>query len=238
MALIDPDDEPTARLSRLLDPSILLTLDRKALLGLGFGRWVDDPEMDAVVQLTGDEWLKAALTLRNHSFAAQMEVGGRLVVITGSVATDATRKTISLARENPLPTALLLGGLFLVWWMTRGSPYWEQVRGGLARASTATLTEIAERTAGRPESAARAGVTLGAYLETHKGTGLPVGEIARAIAIAEPRGLSAADLYNITAHRFAVLTILRAHRAFVFDAEGRWHLGCQATMPDHALVTP
>jgi hypothetical protein len=50
VARIDPDDEPTARLSRLLDPSILLTLDRKALLRFGFGQWVDDPDMDAVVR--------------------------------------------------------------------------------------------------------------------------------------------------------------------------------------------
>ena len=228
---IDPDDEPTARLSRLLDPSILLTLDRKALLRFGFGAWVEDPDMDALVLFTGGDWLKATFTLRNNAFSAQMEVGGRAVTITGTVAADATRKAISLARDNPVPTALLLGGVFLLWWMTRDSPFWGELKSGIARATTTTLTEIAARTEGRPESAARASVTLGAYLAKHASSRLPEAEVARTLAIAEPRGLSAGDLYHITGHHFAVLPILRKHEAFALDEEGRWHLGQPATSP-------
>ena len=41
------------RLSRLLDPSLLLTKDRKALLRFGFGLWVEDPRTDAFVEVTG-----------------------------------------------------------------------------------------------------------------------------------------------------------------------------------------
>ncbi len=231
VALVDTDDEPSARLSRLLDPSILLTLDRKALIRFGFGQWVDDPDMDAVVQLTGDEWLKATLTLRDHAFVAQMEVGGRGVMITSRIVADGTRKAVTLARANPVPAAVLLGGLLLLFWMTRDSPFWKELRTGVTRATTATLTEIVARTEGRPQSAARAGVTLGAYLAKHTGPGLPVSDVARALAIAEPHGLTARDLYDITRHQFAVLPILRGHRAFMIDDDRRWHLGRRAPLP-------
>ena len=57
-------------------------------------------------------------------------------------------------------------------------------------------------------------------------------KVARALAIAGPGGLSARDLYNITGHQFAVVPILEKHRAFVSDADGRWHLGHRAQMAD------
>lgn len=93
------------------------------------------------------------------------------------------------------------------------------------------MTEIVARTKGRPAAAARAGVTLRAYLAKHAGAGLPVADVARALAIAEARGLTARDLYDITGRRFAVVPILRGHPAFVRDDEGRWHLGKPAGTP-------
>ena len=91
---VDPDDEPTARLSRLLDPAILLTKDRKSLLCFGFGLWVEDPRTDAFVGVTGDEWLRASVTVHDHAFVAQMEVGGRAVIITSNVLVNGTRRAV------------------------------------------------------------------------------------------------------------------------------------------------
>ena len=225
VARVDPDDEPMARLSRLLDPSILLTMDRASLLAFGFGEWVDDPDMDALITLGGGQWLKATLTLRNASFMAHLEVGGRAVTIPGQVVADATRKAVSFARENPVPTALALGALLVVLYPTRDSPFWSETRASASRAVTATLDEIVARTEGRPQAALRATSTLGVYLAKHKGQGMLVTDLARALAIAGPEGLTAADLYHITGHRGPVLPILERHRAFAPNAAGRWHLG-------------
>lgn len=235
---VDADDEPTARLSRLLDPSILLTRDSKHLLRFGFGQWVEDPEMDAFVRITGDEWLKATLTVRNHAFAAQMEVGGRALVITGNAVAAGTRKAVQLAMDNPVPAALLLAGLVALLYLYRDSPAWGQLRDGLARTASTALVELGERTAGRPESAAAAGVKVEAYLEKHAGPGLPVALVARALAIGPLGGLTPDDLRAITGHRFAVRPILEAHPAFVRDEAGRWHLGVPAVLPAPAGRLP
>lgn len=231
VAAIDPDDEPTARLSRLLDPSILLTRDRKALLRFGFGQWVDDPDMDAFVRITKDEWLKATLQVRNRAFTAQMEVGGRAVVITGSAVAAGTRKAVRLALDNPIPAALLLAGLVVLLYMTRESPVWAELRAGISKTATTALTEFAQRTEGRPEAAAAAGVKVEAYLAKHSAPDLEVAQVARALAIAPRSGLTPAELRAITGYRFAVRPILDAYPAFVCDAEGRWHLGIPATLP-------
>ena len=234
VAAIDPDDEPTARLSRLLDPSILLTRDKKALLRFGFGQWVEDPEMDAFVRITKDEWLKATLTVRNHAFSAQMEVGGRALVITGNAVATGTRKAVRLALDNPVPAALLLAGLVVLIYMYRDSPVWAQLRDGLSKTATTALTEFGERTAGRPESAAAAGVKVEAYIEKHTGPDLPVALVARALAIAPRSGLTVAELRAITGYKFAVRPVLDAYPAFVPDEDGRWHLGIPAAMPGPA----
>ena len=226
VASIDPDDEPTARLSRLLDPSILLTRDRKALLRFGFGEWVEDPEMDAIVRITKDEWLKATLRVRNRAFEAQMEVGGRALVISGNAVAAGTRKAVRLALDNPIPAALLLAGLFMLIYMSRTSPAWAELRDGLTKTATKALIEFDKRTAERPEAAAEAGVKVAAYLAKHAGPGLPVAEVARALAIAPPRGLTASELRAITGYRFAVRPILDAYPAFVRDEDKL--AGCSA----------
>lgn len=226
----DPDDEPSARLSRILDPAVLFTKDRKHLLKNRFGVWVDEEQPNSLA-VTGDDWFRAGLAIRDHSFIAQMEVGGRVVIVTSKVLVGGTRKAVSVARENPVPTALLFGGLVLIWWMTRDSPFWSDLKQGVVKATTATLDEIAARTEGQPLAATRAGVTLNRWLSDHAGAGLLVTDLARALAIAGPRGLSALDLYHITGHRGAVVPILEAYPAFVSDREGRWHLGHPARLP-------
>lgn len=231
VAAIDPDDEPTARLSRLLDPSILLTRDRKALMRFGFGQWVDDPEMDAFVKITKDDWLKATLRIRNRAFEAQMEVGGRMVMVSGRVGASGARKAIEVARANPLPAALLLAGVIVLLWMSRGSAFWPDLGKSIARTTAATASEIDKRTKGRPEAAASAGLKLEAYVAKHTSPELPVALVARALAIASPQGLTVQDLRQITGHRFAVRPIVEAHCAFVEDDHGRWHLGQSARMP-------
>jgi len=226
----DPDDEPTARLSRLLDPSILLTRDREALLAFGFGQWVEDPEMDAIVWITKDDWLKATLSVRNHAFSAQMEVGGRVMVVTGNAVTAGARKAIAVARDHPISAALLLAGLLVFLYTTRDSPVWAQLRDGLTKTTTTALTEFDARAKGRPEAAAAAGVRVAAYLAKHVGPDLPVAHVARALAIAPRGGLNAQELRAITGYKFAVRPILDAHPAFVRDEEGRWHLGIPARL--------
>jgi hypothetical protein len=228
VAAIDPDDEPTARLSRLLDPSILLTRDRKSLLRFGFGQWVEDPEMDAFVAITRDEWLKATLRARSRAFSAQMEVGGRVIVVTGNALSAGTRKAVRLALDKPIPVALLLAGLVVLLYVYRDSPVWAQLREGITKTTTAALTELGERTAGRPEAAAAAGVKVEAYLAKHTAPDLPVALVARALAIAPPDGLTPAELRAITGYAFAVRPILDCCPAFVVDDEGRWHLGLPA----------
>ena len=231
---LDADDEPTARLSRLLDPSILLTRDRKHLLRFGFGQWVEDPEMDAFVRITGDEWLRATLTVRNHAFSAQMEVGGRALVIAGTALAAGTRKAVALVVDNPIPAAVLLAGLVVLVYLNRDSPAWAQLRDGLSKTASTALAELGERTAGRPESAAAAGVKVEAYIANHTGPALPVALVARALAIGPRDGLTVAELRAITGYRFAVQPILDAHAAFVCDEARRWHLGIPATLPGFA----
>jgi hypothetical protein len=230
VAAIDLDDEPTARLSRLLDPSILLTRDRKSLLRFGLGQWVEDPDMDAVVSITKDEWLKATLRVRNRAFSAQMDVGGRVVTITGNAAAAGARKAVSVAIDNPIPAALLLAGLVLLLWATRDSPVWPQLRDGIKENTAVALTEFARQTEGRPQAAAAAGVKVDAYLAKHTAPDLDVALIARALAIAPIEGLTAKELREITGYRFAVRSILTAHPAFVADDAGRWHLGVSAML--------
>ena len=115
--------------------------------------------------------------------------------------------------------------------MYRDSPVWSQLRDGFAKTTTKALTELGERTAGRPESAAAAGAKVEAYIEKHTGPDLPVALVARALAIGPRSGLTPAELRAITGYKFAVRPILDAYPAFVRDEEGRWHLGIPAAMP-------
>jgi hypothetical protein len=231
VAAIDLDDEPTARLSRLLDPSILLTRDRKALLRFGFGQWVEDPDMEALVRITQDEWLKATLQIRNRAFSAQMEVGGRVIVVTGNVVSAGARKAVRLALDNPIPAALLLAGLVVLLYMARDSLAWGDLRDGITRTTTTALTELGERTKGRPAAAAAAGVKVEEYLAKHTAPDLPVASVARALAIAPRGGLTVAELRAITGYAFAVRPILDAHPAFIADQDMHWHLGLPAILP-------
>jgi hypothetical protein len=59
---------------------------------------------------------------------------------------------------------------------------------------------------------------------------MPEAVLARILAIAPARGLSAAELYEITGRERAVRPILLSNAAFVGDASGRWHLGRRAAV--------
>ena len=236
VAAIDPDDEPTARLSRLLDPSILLTRDTKSLLRFGFGQWVSDPDMEAFVRITHDDWLKATLQVRNRAFIAQMEVGGRLIVVSGSALAAGTRKVASLVLANPIPAALLLAGLVVLIYVSRTSPGWAELRDGLTSVARTGLAEFAVQTEGRPEAATAAATKVEAYLANHAPPELDVARVARALAIAPNSGLTAAELRAITSHSFAVRPILEAYPAFVCDETGRWHLGVPGGMLGRAEI--
>ena len=232
VASVDPDDLPTAQLCRLLDPSILLTRDKKSLLRFGFGEWLDDDEMDAIVSLSKDDWLKASLRVRDQAFDSQMQAGSQAIVGGGRLASAAGGKVLRVARDNPVPTVIVLVAAAVAIWITRDSPFWPELRSNLSKATSAAATEFDKRTSGRPAAAIAARSRIDAYLASHARPGVPVATVARILSIAPPDGLSVAELRQITSQRLAIRPIVEGHPAFVVDENGRWHLGERARMPD------
>ncbi len=102
------------------------------------------------------------------------------------------------------------------------------LRRGLAEGAGGIATEVAQRRHGEPALAKRALATLERYLAGHASPDVPAAAIARALALAEPTGLPAAEVYDITGRRGPVMPILRAHAAFVRDRDGHWHPGTLA----------
>ena len=236
VAAVDPDDLPTAQLCRLLDPSILLTRDKKSLLRFGFGEWLDDDEMDAFVSLSNDDWLKASLRVRARAFDSQMQAGGQVMVGGGRLAAAAGGKVLRVTRDNPIPTVIVLVAAAVAIWITRDSPFWTELRSNLSKATSAAATEFDQRTNGRPAAAIAARSRIDAYLASHASPGVPVATVARILSIAPPDGLSVGELRQITSQRLAIRPIVEGHPAFVVDENDRWHLGRPARMPDSRSV--
>jgi hypothetical protein len=232
VAAVDPDDLPTAQLCRLLDPSILLTRDKKSLLRFGFGEWLDDDEMDVFVSLSNDDWLKASLRVRARAFDSQMQAGGQAMVGGGRLAAAAGGKVLRVARDNPIPMVIVLVAAAVAIWITRDSPFWPELRSNVSKTTSAAASEFDKRTSGRPAAALAARSRIDSYLAIHASPGVPVATVARILSIAPPDGLSVAELRHITAQRFAIRPIVEGHPAFVVDENGRWHLGERARMPD------
>jgi hypothetical protein len=221
-------DEPTARLSRLLDPSILLTED-KDLLDNDFGVWYEPGERLA-------SWTAAAFTLKDRSFASQMDAGAKMAGLAVGLPTMAGVGFVGLARAHPR-AALGAGALAAaLGFATRKSPRWEAARKALAEGFTAVMDDMASRIPANPaqrqRDAAEAIAQLEAYRTEHASPGSRVAIVARTLAIAPAAGLTPKEIYDSTGHAFAVRPVLEAHpRLFTADAAGRWLLGGPAAPP-------
>jgi hypothetical protein len=218
-------DEPTARLCRLLDPSILLTED-KDLLDTNFGVWYEPGERLA-------NWTAAAFTLKDRSFASQMDSGAKMAGLAVGVPAMTGVGLVQLARAHPR-AALGVGALATaLGFATRKSPRWEAARKALAEGFTAVMDDMASRMpadlAQQRRDAAEAIAQLGAYRSTHASPSSPVAIVARTLAIAPAAGLTPKEIYDSTGHAFAVWPVLEAHpRLFTEDDTGHWFLGVPA----------
>lgn len=221
-------DEPTARISRLLDPSLVLTTDAD-LLDNGFGVWYEPGERLAT-------WTAAAFTLKDRSFASQMDSGAKMAGLAVGLPVMTGVGLVQLARAHPR-AALGAGALATaLGFATRKSPRWEAARKALAEGLTTVMEDMASRIPADPTQRQRASAEaiaqLEAYRATHASPGSPLAIVARTLAIAPAAGLTTREIYDSTGHRFAVRPLLEAHpRLFTADDAGRWLLGVPATLP-------
>lgn len=221
-------DEPTARISRLLDPSLVLTTDDD-LLDNDFGVWYEPGERLAT-------WTAAAFTLKDRSFASQMDSGAKMAGLAVGLPVVTGVGLVQLARTHPR-AALGAGALALaLGFTTRRSPHWEAARKALAGGFTTVMDDMASRIPADPAQQQRASevaiAQLEAYRAAHASPGSPVAIVARTLAIAPAAGLTTKEIYHSTGHRFAVRPVLETHpRLFTADATGRWLLGIPAIVP-------
>jgi hypothetical protein len=218
----DPDDEPTARLTRLLDPSILLTAD-KDLLNQHFGEWYEPGGMLS-------SWTAAAFTLYDRSAETQMTSVLKAGAMLGVLPTYAITELARAGWRHPRLVAGLIAAAGVGAWATRRSPRWDATWPSLRAASAQIVAKTAQyaETSRLPE-AMEAKRQLADYHAAHPGPSTPEAALARHLAIAPKAGLSATELYAITSH--AARPSLEAYPAFVADEQGRWHLGQPASLP-------
>jgi hypothetical protein len=223
VAKSDPDDEPTARLTRLLDPSILLTAD-KDLLNQHFGEWYEPGGMLS-------SWTAAAFTLYDRSAETQMTSVLKAGATLGVLPTYALTELVRFGWRHPRIAAGAIAAAGIGAWAARRSPRWGATWHSLRAASAQVVAQTAQyaETSRLPE-AMQAKRQLADYRAAHPGPNTPEAALARHLAIAPDAGLSAAELVAITG-RSAKL-ILEVYPAFVIDKQGRWHLGQPASLPE------
>lgn len=215
-------DEPTARLSRILDPSILLTADRD-LLDNGFGVWYEPNDRPA-------PWTAAAFTLKDRSFASQMDSGSKMfgVAMVAPFVTGAG--LLRFARTYPR-AALGAGALAVAFaYLTHKSPRWAATRQNLSEGIAWAIDDLAERLPADPtqqqQDSADAIEQLRKYRFDHTSPGSEVAIVARTLAIAPSAGLTAKEIYDSTGHSFAVLPVLDGYPGLFSQGNGtRWLLG-------------
>jgi hypothetical protein len=221
-------DEPTARISRLLDPSIVLTTDDD-LLDNGFGVWYEPGERLAT-------WTAAAYTLKDRSFASQMDSGAKMTGLAVGLPVKTGVGVVQLARAHPRAALGASALAVALGFATRRSPRWEAARKALAEGFSAVMDDMVSRIPADPAQQQRASAEaiaqLEAYRTAHASPGSPVAIVARTLAIAPWAGLTPREIYDSTGHRFAVRPVLDAHpRLFTADAADHWFTGVQATEP-------
>lgn len=209
----DPDDEPTARLVRLLDPSLLLTRDRD-LIDHGFG------DLD---RAEWRDWTQAAGAVAAASFNAQLLGGFRLTVALGGASGSAV---VDLGRAHPRVAFLALLASAVGLGVLIGSNRWAAAR-DVAKGTLAAFWEAyGDELTFRLQAATTANAALVAYRNRHTGPGSDVALVARTLAIAPVHGLLVSEIE-------AIHPLIGASRvreilelpAFVPTDRWRWALG-------------
>lgn len=209
VAARDPDDEPTARLLRLLDPALLLTRDRD-LLDHGYGTVVGEQWAD---------WTQTAVTMAAASFNAQMLGGLRLTFALGGATGSAA---LDLGRAHPRAAlAALIAGIFGLGVLV-GSSRWAGLRGGVRSFFSAVWEMYGDELNLRLQSAMAATAALASYRDRHAGPGSDVALVARTLALAQGHGLLVSEIHaihpEIGTSRIREILALRA-----FTQTDRWH---------------
>lgn len=213
----DPDDEPSARLSRLLDPSFVFTRDRD-LIDHGFGD----------VGVAGwDDWTRVTRSIEVSAFYGEMLGGSRLTFGLAGASVEGIVGA-ALARPKVAAGVLVLALIGVV--VLRRSNRWlglgddtKQVAADVGRAMAAQMTQ-------HWQPAVREGARLRQHRATRPGPGTPVARIARTLALAPDQGLLLSEVQTILPDiAQEVRPVLETHPAFV--GEGwRWRLGVGASV--------
>jgi hypothetical protein len=216
VAARDPDDEPVARLQRLLDPALLLTRD-KDLLDQGYGSVAGEP---------WEDWTHATGAVASAAFQAQMLGGMRLTFALGAAPGSAV---MDFGRAHPRVAlaALVAGVLGLVALIRSGR--WVAVRDATKRALSAFWDAHGDELNLRFQSAAAANAALASYRGRHAGPGTDVALVARTLALAPNHGLLLSEVQAIHPHIGAPrLREILALPAFSRVDRWRWVLGSSA----------
>ncbi len=213
VAARDPDDEPTARLLRLLDPALLLTRDRD-LLDHGYGTLAAEPWAD---------WPQAAGTVAAAAFQAQILGGMRL---TAAIGWGTGSATIDLGRRFPRVALLaLLAGAAGLGYLV-GSGRWAGFRDGASEVLSGVWATYGDELNGRLQAAMAANTALLYYRARHSGPGSDIAHVARTLALAPASGLLVSELHEIhPGIEAARIREIVALPAFTRADRWRWALG-------------
>jgi hypothetical protein len=218
VAARDPDDEPTARLLRLLDPAILLTRD-KDLIDHGYGSMASEP---------WEDWTQAAGAVAAAAFQAQMLGRMRLTFALGAAPGSAV---MDLGRALPrVAFAALVAGAFGLGVLI-GSGRWAAVRDGARRAFSTFGDVYGDELNMRLQAAMTANAALSSYRDRHVSPGSDDALVARTLALAPNHGLLVSEIQAIhPGIRAAPLREILALPAFSRADRWRWVLG-QPALP-------
>jgi hypothetical protein len=204
------NDEPTARLSLLVDPSLVLTLDND-LLDNGFGVW-KEPGLDRA------KWSHSAATVRDGSLPIVAVGSAQLAAIVGVLLAGAV---LELVREHPtIATTVALaatGALIVATQSDRAATLANRAANGVRDARDA----IARIAGPWPQAASQ----LAAYRSEHPGLDSPVARLARVLALGPSSGLLVSEIRGILPDIQDVPGLLGAYPAFVQVDRWHWTLG-------------
>jgi hypothetical protein len=211
-----PADVPSAVLTRLLDPAMLLTQDKDLLAG--FDRW-EEPAMPVT------KWSAMAATTRDSGrmvMAVPVMQGAAIGAGAGALAVR------ELASSHPRIAAALLGVGVGVLAAAYQSPGWAERRERWAEQARSTITGVMDWLSPYADAANQ----LAAYRSKYPGLGSPVARIARVLALAPDSGLLLSDLRRILPDIAAeVRPTLESHDALFRRSRHRYRLGSPAVMP-------
>jgi hypothetical protein len=204
------NDEPTARLSLLVDPSLVLTLDTD-LLDNGFGVW-KEPGVERA------KWSHSAATVRDGSLPVVAVGSVQLAAVVGVLLAGAV---VELVRAHPTIAAAVAlaatGAVIVASQSDRSATWGRRVASGVRDAR-----DVVAKIAGPwPQAASQ----LAAYRVDHPGLDLPVACLARVLALGPSRGLLVSEIRAILPDIEDIPGLLGAYPAFVRTDRWRWTLG-------------